>query len=120
MNLGDLYLLRGSRVAANNLRVRCRAHNQLWAEDVYGREQVEETRHFRRKKREGRTITTPEASSGPAEREMLEKTRLALTAMGFPGFRARLAIAALATRHDENRTLEQTLREALALLTKAA
>jgi hypothetical protein len=32
-----------------NLRVRCRAHNQLWAE-VYGRKHVESSRHFRQQK----------------------------------------------------------------------
>jgi hypothetical protein len=43
---------RGGSNEAGNLRVRCRAHNQLWAEQSYGREHVERARHFRQEKSE--------------------------------------------------------------------
>jgi hypothetical protein len=109
----------GGKSNAENLRVRCRAHNQLWAEDVYGRELVEEARHFRRKKWEDAQDQKLEAAaSGPVE--TLERIRLALTTMGFPDVRARRAVAELARKHAETPTLEQGLREALAILTRAA
>ena len=40
----------GGSDEAQNLRVRCRAHNQLWAEQAFGREWIERRRHFRQKK----------------------------------------------------------------------
>jgi hypothetical protein len=40
----------GGANGADNLRVRCRAHNQLWAEQAFGREQIERSRHFRQQK----------------------------------------------------------------------
>jgi hypothetical protein len=36
-----------------NLRVRCRAHNQLWAEQAFGRERVERGRRLRQRKSTG-------------------------------------------------------------------
>ncbi|HEY6558768.1 MAG TPA: HNH endonuclease, partial [Polyangiaceae bacterium] len=33
-----------------NLRVRCHAHNQLWAEQAYGRQHIAARRHFRQQK----------------------------------------------------------------------
>jgi 5-methylcytosine-specific restriction endonuclease McrA len=43
----------GGESGAANLRVRCRAHNQLWAAQVFGLETVERARHFRQQKRDG-------------------------------------------------------------------
>jgi hypothetical protein len=40
---------------AANLRVRCRAHNQLAAEETFGREHVEQRRHLRQRRRASRT-----------------------------------------------------------------
>ncbi len=40
----------GGGSGPDNLRVRCRAHNQLSAEQVFGREQLERCRHLRQQK----------------------------------------------------------------------
>ena len=102
-----------------NLRVRCRAHNQLWAEEVYGREHVERARHFRQKKCEQR--------HGPAKHEapstigasvsVLEKVHFALRKMGFESAQARLAVLEVQRAHDEPLPVEQALREALSVAT---
>lgn len=34
----------GGRATLDNLRLRCRAHNQMWAEEVFGREMIERCR----------------------------------------------------------------------------
>ena len=99
-----------------NLRVRCRAHNQLWAEQVYGREHVESRRHFCQKKCErhdddqhGEYVLQP----APRSLGVLEKVRLALTGMGFPDAKARRAIAAVKRMHEGTPPIEEALREAL-------
>jgi 5-methylcytosine-specific restriction endonuclease McrA len=91
---------------SRNLRVRCRAHNQLAAEQAFGRERIEWIRRFRQKKSTTR---------------ILEKVRLALRGMGFRSAQAERAIATVARMHDpgEPPTLEQALREALRVATAA-
>jgi 5-methylcytosine-specific restriction endonuclease McrA len=109
-----------------NLRVRCRAHNQLWAEQVFGRERVERSRHFCQKKCttahvEPTQATTP-SKGRPEDREAaLEKLRLALRGMGFREAETRNAIATVTERHarDEVFTLEVLLREAVLVATAA-
>jgi hypothetical protein len=39
----------------SNLRVRCRAHNALHAEEVFGRAHIAAHIHFRQRKRRGET-----------------------------------------------------------------
>lgn len=113
----------------DNVRVRCRAHNLLWAEQVYGREHVERRRHFRQ--REWRSERAEErgfASEAPApsnearaglaavSAEVSKEVRRALVAMGFRDAAARRAIAEVAGRHDDDRAslqVEHVLREAL-------
>ena len=107
----------GGGDGAENLRVRCRAHNQLWAEEAYGREHVE---HFRQQKsqrerseeREGRRQARVARASWS---ETLEKVRLALTGMGFRDVEARRAVGEVERQHAglEPLTTEQALREAL-------
>jgi 5-methylcytosine-specific restriction endonuclease McrA len=100
----------GGRDDPENLRVRCRAHNQLAAEQVFGRDEVERRRHFRQQKLgDGR-------APGP-----LEKVRLALTGMGFHEAQARRAIAEVERLHcgKESPTTVQALREALVFATTA-
>jgi hypothetical protein len=89
---------------ADNIRVRCRAHNQLWAEEAFGREHVE---HFRQRKYEGRGV--------------FEKVRLALTRIGFRDVEARRAVAEVEKEHagKTQPVLEQALRDALASATAA-
>ncbi len=107
-----------------NLRVRCRAHNQLWAEQVFGREVVERSRHFCQQKRRRRRDGEQPGESQSREAEApssspLEKVRLALTGMGFRDAQARKAVAEVERRHDATGlpTLEEALREAVLVAT---
>jgi 5-methylcytosine-specific restriction endonuclease McrA len=108
----------GGSDEAENLRVRCRAHNQFWAEQAYGREQVERARNFRWKKSEwprddGRSVKHEEPATNDASPDDLEKVRLALRGMGFADAQARRAVAEVRRAHDEPPPVEQALREAL-------
>jgi hypothetical protein len=106
---------------AQNLRVRCRAHNQLWAEQAFGREWVELSRHFRQKKSTREHGEPQHAGLEARTTAMLEKVRLALRAMGFRENEARRAIVEVVKMHDgrEPPGVEQTLREALLAATAA-
>jgi 5-methylcytosine-specific restriction endonuclease McrA len=94
-----------------NLRVRCRAHNQLWAEQAFGREQVERSRHFCQKKR----------ATEPPIAMPFAKLQSALRGMGFRESEARKAVATVVGRHapSDFLTLEQALREAVLVATAA-
>ena len=129
-----------------NLRVRCRAHNQLAAELAFGREQVEGSRHLRRKKSTAERAPaarfdaiapepTPAARVDPITPEptpqelaarqtnamILEKVRRALRGMGFRDAEAREALATVGRQHASNEALalEAVLREALFAATAA-
>jgi 5-methylcytosine-specific restriction endonuclease McrA len=109
----------GGSNEARNLRVRCRAHNQLWAEQVYGRERVERGRHFRRK--EWAAPDGDEPCEAKQARTVFEKVHLALRTMGFREHQARRAIAEVMSKHEAKEPLapEQALREALLVATAA-
>jgi 5-methylcytosine-specific restriction endonuclease McrA len=94
-----------------NLRVRCRAHNQLWAEQAFGREHVERSRHFCQKKR----------ATEPPIALPFAKLQSALRGMVFRESEARKAVATVVGRHapSESLTLEQALREAVLVATAA-
>jgi len=77
----------GGKSDSENLRVRCRAHNQLAAEQAFGREAIERARHFGRPKRKHPSSDTA-------------KIQLALTSLGFGPAQAREAIL-VATRSRE-------------------
>jgi 5-methylcytosine-specific restriction endonuclease McrA len=103
---------------AENLRVRCRAHNQLWAEQTYGFEHIQRARNFRWKKWErprgdGRSVKPEKPATNEASQSLLEKVRLALRGMGFADAQARRAVAEVRRAHDEPPPVEQALREAL-------
>jgi 5-methylcytosine-specific restriction endonuclease McrA len=118
---------------ADNLRVLCRAHNQLRAERTFGRERIERARHFCRKKSTaGRSESAHESTAKPTaltkdqrnERTApatLEKVHLALRQMGFREAEARRAISRVISMHDssESLALEQALREAILVATAA-
>jgi 5-methylcytosine-specific restriction endonuclease McrA len=130
---------------AGNLRVFCRAHNQLLAEQAFGREHIAWSRRFRQQKStsarwpEAATTTrrratreatrTPEYSDDPVargrgvshRRSTLEKVRLALRGLGFRDGEARRAVAAVAGVADPNEPLtpERLLREAILVATAA-
>jgi 5-methylcytosine-specific restriction endonuclease McrA len=109
---------------ARNLRVRCRAHNQLWAEQCFGRDQVERRRHFCQKKskrpHEESRRETPEAAVAPPMTPS-DKLHAALRALGFREAEARRAIATVVKMHDRHEPLplEQALREAVLVATAA-
>ena len=101
---------RGGTNDLGNLRVRCRAHNQLYAEQTFGQ------RHVERKTRERR---------GPRQRgyadESSARAANGLLNMGFRHADVRRALDAVNVRH-RNQILgeipiQTILREALALLT---
>jgi hypothetical protein len=84
---------------ATNLRVACRAHNQLHAEEVFGRRCVERGIYFRQRKSE------------------LDAATRGLVRMGFREHEARRAVHAVARNGEEPRPLPDVLRDALAVLT---
>lgn len=92
-----------------NLRVRCRSHNQLAAEQAFGRETVERARHF------GRTKRKP-----PTTSDTSRKIHLALTGLGFGAWEARRAVAEVERLHpSELPPLEQALRESIFIATRS-
>ena len=103
-----------------NLRVLCRAHNQLAAETLYGRGRIERCRHFRQQKRTRTTENQTRPQGEFVEQHAFEaetsvKVLLALKGLGFPDARARQAIAAAERSPAATKplTLEQALRRAL-------
>jgi len=97
---------RGGGDDEGNLRVRCRAHNQLAAEQSFGREMMERARHIGRTKRNQSTEET-------------RKLQLALTGLGFGAGQAREAIAELRRLHPtEFPLIEHAFREAILIATR--
>lgn len=92
----------GGGDTAANLRVRCRAHNQMYAEQVFGRAHIERRVHLRQRKYEG---------SAPS---VLERASSALRSMGFRDPEVRKAVRAL---DDPGLPVETIVRQALAILT---
>jgi Holliday junction resolvasome RuvABC DNA-binding subunit len=109
--------------------VLCRAHNQLAAEQAFGRERIERCRHLRQKKstntRKEPAATSSQSPPVPAEHPSrdvtLEKVRLALRGMGFREAQARNAVVTVARTHAASDwlSLEQALREAVLAATTA-
>jgi hypothetical protein len=101
---------RGGTDALGNLRVRCRPHNRLYAEQTFGREHVE------RKIRERRRPRQRGCSS-----ESCELAARGLTGMGFRPTEVRRALDAVTARHPREvlaaTPVQTILREALAMLT---
>jgi hypothetical protein len=102
----------GGGTEPENLRVRCRAHNRLWAEQTFGRAHVERAVHFRQRR---------QRKSDPSL-DPRDKVVLALKQLGFRHAEARRAVCAAEKREcgDGPHGLEGLLREALAEATKAA
>jgi hypothetical protein len=90
----------GGRDDATNLRVRCRAHNRLHAERVFGKERVARAIHFSQ------------------EKETLRAAARGLTNMGFRSTDAKRALTTVMGRHPGAiPPLGDVVREALSLLT---
>jgi 5-methylcytosine-specific restriction endonuclease McrA len=112
---------------AANLRVRCRAHNQRAAEQVFGRDHMERCRHFVRTKcsgeRNGNDLrdadagaqTTPASYNGKNSRSAVERLSSALKGMGFRNREVQLAVARVVSVHEdvEGLPLAEVLREAV-------
>jgi len=96
----------GGTETAANLRVRCRAHNALYAEQVFGRAHVAGCMDLRRRK------------CAPPTPASFESAARGLRSMGFREPDARRALETLATNHDmKTAPIETILREALLVLT---
>jgi hypothetical protein len=80
----------GGGNARENLRVFCRAHNLLWAEQVFGRARVERAVHLRQRKR---ALQTASYSF-----DVREKVVIALNEMGFALAQSRSAVRAAEKR----------------------
>lgn len=111
---------RGGSNHETNLRVLCRAHNQLLAEDAFGRSRV----LAGQRRRKGIRSTSPsrverENRTSPSPDDF-ETAQRALKRMGFKDTETRRAVAALRSRHHTTPQLEQILRDALNLLTSPA
>ncbi len=97
---------RGGTETAANLRVRCRAHNALYAEQIFGRAHVA-----------GR-MDLPQRKYAPPSSASFETAARGLRSMGFREPEARRALETLATKGDmKAATVETILREALLVLT---
>jgi 5-methylcytosine-specific restriction endonuclease McrA len=109
----------GGSSEPENVRVRCRAHNQLWAEQVFGRKHVDERRRFRQKK--SAPAHEREEREERGVREVLEMVRFALRDLGFRDDEARRAVAIVRARCDGKAlAVETALREALRVATAAS
>ncbi len=97
---------RGGTETAANLRVRCRAHNALYAEQVFGRAHVASRIDLRRRKCPPLTPTSSETAAR------------GLRSLGFREPEARRALDNIATKRDmDGAPVETLLREALLVLT---
>jgi hypothetical protein len=118
------------RAEASNLRVRCRAHNRLWAEQAFGRARVERAVHLRQRKH---ALSTHDAAAGGGVRsasmmprsgdswgDTCEKVAVALRQMGFGHARALDAVRVVEQRIAGPQTLETFFREALLEVSRAA
>jgi 5-methylcytosine-specific restriction endonuclease McrA len=117
----------GGADTVENLRVRCRAHNRLWAEEVYGRERVKKAPHFRQQKSDSCAPVErlhelrSEASPPKTAPAVFEKVHLALRNLGFREAQARKAIVEVAESGDgPPLTLEAALRTAILVATRRA
>ena len=97
---------------ATNLRLRCRAHNRLHAEQVFGRAYVAQRIHLRRRKSAGAEVSLPR-SQVPA----FETAARGLRSLGFRAPEVRDVIARLTTTLAPEASAETILRNALMLLT---
>ena len=90
---------------ALNLRLRCRAHNRLHAEQVFGREHVAQQIYFRHQK------------YGAAHGPSFETAARGLRTLGFRAAEVHDVITRLATTLDPATPVENIIKSALRLLT---
>ncbi len=111
---------RGGSNHVTNLRVLCRAHNQLLAEDTFGRRRVVAGQRRRKGMQMTPSSSRVERESRPSTtRDDFDTAQRALKTMGFKDTETRRAVATLRSQHVNRAApqLEQILRDALGLLT---
>jgi RuvA, C-terminal domain len=102
---------------ASNLRVRCRAHNRLYAEQVFGKDVVARQIDFRqRKSAVSAASAVPPCAAAPPAPRILEVALRGLHNMGFPKTEARRALDSVSQR-GESLAVQDLLRNAIAALT---
>jgi len=109
----------GGTNAASNLRVRCRAHNRLAAEEMFGKAHVAERIDFRQRKSRAVAAPPPPPLSPPPPR-VIELALRGLHNMGFSKLDARRAVEHVSQRRVANRDeldVQDLLRGAIAALT---
>ncbi len=75
---------RGGRDDAQNLRVVCRAHNRLYAEQAFGREHIDDhVREARNKKHLRQRRSSAPTIPGDASSQTFEVARRSLASLGF-------------------------------------
>ena len=102
---------------ASNVRVLCRAHNGLHAEEVFGRKYVARRIHFRQRKSEAPCVAPCVAPQAVDTHGMLDAATRGLVRLGFREQEARRAIGVVSVRHTDAPPIQEVLREALAVLT---
>jgi 5-methylcytosine-specific restriction endonuclease McrA len=98
---------------ATNLRVRCRAHNRLHAEEVFGKEHIARAVDFRHRK--SRRVANDVEKPG----EAIDLALRGLVNLGFRRLEARRALDIVSARCTEGPTplpVQELLREALGVL----
>jgi RuvA, C-terminal domain len=96
----------GGSGESSNLRVLCRPHNRLHAEEVFGREHVARQIDFRQRK-----------SAGDAHDGAPDAALRGLVNLGFAKAEATRAVQVVRARHAEQVPIVELLREAIAVLT---
>jgi 5-methylcytosine-specific restriction endonuclease McrA len=110
----------GGTNAAENLRVRCRAHNRLAAEEVFGKAHVAEQIDFRQRK--SRAVANAVVAPHPPapSPQVIELALRGLHNLGFKKSEARRAVDEVSHRRvatGEDLDVQELLRGAIAALT---
>jgi len=108
----------GGLTDATNLRVLCRAHNRLHAEEVFGKEHVARAVDFRRRKSRRLSSASPQPPTATAP--VVDLALRGLVNLGFSKTEARRALDDVVRRRHpsiETRPVVDVLRDAIAALT---
>jgi hypothetical protein len=108
----------GGTNAAENLRVRCRAHNRLAAEEMFGKAHVAEQIDFRQRK--SPSVARPVVAPSPPPSQVIELALRGLHNLGFKKSDARRALEEVSHRRAgtvEQLDVQELLRGAIAALT---
>ena len=112
----------GGTNAPSNLRVRCRAHNRLAAEEVFGKAHVAERIDFRQRRSRAVAATLPSLSPPPPPPppQVIELALRGLHSMGFSKSDARRAVDHVSqgrVANGDELDVQDLLRGAIAALT---